>query len=122
MVTKGREIVSRGLAECPEQQALCFLQATVVGPFTHEEMFGGFMEILPSFFASNRAASPVVMAIPAVALDGASVMPSNRHFASLSAKKYVQALSVTQSAVNNPEEQDSDALLTAILLMAAWEV
>ena len=53
MMMKGREIVSRSVAQCPEQQALCFLQASFLGQFAPEEIVGGFTEILPSFFASN---------------------------------------------------------------------
>ena len=62
------------------------------------------MDLLPSYYSSHRANSPIAMTTMALALECAANEPSNSHFAALGKLEYGQDLSAVQVAINNPDQ------------------
>ena len=104
-----------------EREATTYFFTSFVGGRESIDTTRGFLEFaLPMFQAADEA-SPLHLAIEAVALSTLANYPGREKLTQVSARVYGQALRATQQAIQHPRQSTSDETLMTILLFALYE-
>lgn len=112
-----------GLPRDPEQQSLSFfLTKFALSAERTEEIWGGFLEALPSLLEGASPKSPLAAAASTTAMASIAWTPGCADYRQQALSKYVTSLKRINQALRDPMQAESDNLLMAVLMLGFYEV
>ena len=117
------DFIPLGLPRDPEQQSLSFFltKFAQVAERT-EEIWGGFLEVLPSLLEKAPSTSPLAAAARTTALASIAWTPGHAHYRKEALDKYGTSLRLISQALKDPQQAEGDNVLMAVLMLGFYEV
>ena len=125
-ILKLNDFIPLGVPTDPEEQSLSFfLRRFALVADRTEEIWGGFLEVLPALLENAPSKSPLAAATSTTAL--ASIAwttdrAGQEEFRQHALSKYVTSLKRISEALKDPKQAKSDNLLMAVLMLGFYEV
>ncbi len=115
--------IGHTLPPSEEDLTLCFFYQTTLESLIHADRAQYLHLQLPTLFSRSEAGSALRLATQAISLAiWARSRPDDLKASQLSRKRYSQALSAMNAAIQDPVEVKSDDTLYAVLLLSGYEV